>query len=753
MNVNADEAHTNMTMRVDELTRLNALNQSALPGSNLKEVLTRIVYEATRMLSVETGSVLLLNEETSELSFDVSVLNDELIDIPARLKVGQGFAGWVAATGEAVCINDVTQDKRWFGEMHHSFNTRSIVCVPLQTNGRVLGVLQILNKKDEVGFDQTDVIRLSAFAISATIAIERARLHQEASQARQLRTLNDIAVQLSRSLNLETVLNTSLSEALRAVQADAGAVILGQGREDIYEINTQVGYGLADPPANTRQQAVFQSLTELIFEGELDDLLILSSADILNYPVARPLFPSGIQTVCLLPLKMADQVKGGIAILWQHADAAAEETANLLTGIARIMCLAAQNAIQHSQIIAKSAQLTSMNEIGTALSSSLEVVKVLEVYIKGVNTLLGTERTSVFLIDEETEELVLRYSNQGDDNIRLPKPWQGIAGWVATHDQPEIVNDTTCDPRFDPNIPLETGFEVRSILCIPLKIEDKIIGVAESLNKKDNKPFTLEHQSLLTELSRWAAIAIQNARLYEERIQVETRGAMADLVLNMAHTMNNIVGAIRVWAADLETTTEREPDKPLSYFRTKLIQIHDNAEEALDLISNIREPLENLSSEIVPTDILTCLYTAIQRLYCPEEITIELSNITDLPLVWASNEGLEAIFFNLISNAVQALGLTGGEIKIMGRLSKPGWAEIIIRDNGPGIPMPLQARIYEPGTSSKQEKLGIGLWLVESFVRRFKGQILFNTSADVGTTFRVLLRTVDTDVTLDRDML
>src|SRR6185503_20633665 len=100
----------------------------------------------------------------------------------------------------------------------------------------------------------------------------------------------------------------------------------------------------------------------------------------------------------------------------------------------------------------------------------------------------------------------------------------------------------------------------------PLKVEGEIIGVVEVLNKMGGRQFNHYHQAMLVELTKWAAIALHNARLFDERVQAyqhlnaeqqrriaaETRGAMAAIILDMAHTMNNVIGAIRVWATQLE---------------------------------------------------------------------------------------------------------------------------------------------------------------------------------------------------------
>jgi signal transduction histidine kinase len=400
-------------------------------------------------------------------------------------------------------------------------------------------------------------------------------------------------------------------------------------------------------------------------------------------------------------------------------------------------------------------RLTYLSEVGTALTGSLDLQHVLKVIIEGVNSLMETERTSVFLIDPENNELVLRYSNQGDADIRLSAPWKGIAGWVALHDKPALVNDTHSDPRHLYQLAAETGYLAHSILCVPLKVEDQVIGVVEVLNQTSKQQFTHDHQVLLTELTRWAAIAIQNARLFDERVKAyqylaseqerriaaETRSAMASVILDMAHTMNNVVGAMRVWATTLEKAVQKTPEKPIAHFEKQMVQIRQNAEEAIKLISNMTDPLKQAT--MAPTDIHSCLAEAIKSCWWPDNVTLQKDYGHEVPLVKANAKRLEAAFNNLLSNAIQALAESGGVITVSTRRTAKAWAEIAIRDDGPGIPPEIQKNIFNPRVYSQSQGLGIGLWLVETFIKQFEGEIDFKTGPKIGTTFVITLQPAD----------
>ncbi|OQY47034.1 MAG: hypothetical protein B6242_05985 [Anaerolineaceae bacterium 4572_78] len=371
--------------------------------------------------------------------------------------------------------------------------------------------------------------------------------------------------------------------------------------------------------------------------------------------------------------------------------------------------------------------------------------------IDGVNILLETERTSVFLIDDANNELVLRYSNEGDADIRLPAPWQGIAGWVARHDQPALVNDTLKDIRHLRQVARETGYETHSILCVPLKVEGRVIGVVQVLNKTEGRQFTHHHQSMLLDFTKWASIALHNAQLYHERVQAyqklaaeqdrrltaERRGNMAAIILDMAHTMNNVLGAIRVWASNLERMMNKKPHCPIITFDHQIQHIRKNSEEAIKLIGNITSPIEYV--EVAPVDVHVALTYAVDNSWWPDNITYQKDYGVDVPLVMADTKRLETTFHNLLSNAIQAMTKHGGRVVLQTRRADDEWVQITISDTGPGISHELQKHIFDPGVSGRDGGLGVGLWLVETFIHQFGGHIILEDSTKDGTTFVLTL--------------
>lgn len=163
--------------------------------------------------------------------------------------------------------------------------------------------------------------------------------------------------------------------------------------------------------------------------------------------------------------------------------------------------------------------LNHLLELIGQINSNLEINDVLKNIIEAAKQITNSEASSVFLLDKETDELILTIPtgpvSEKIHGRRFPKN-QGIAGWVATHSEAQIVNDVAEDERFYGDFEPEV-FTTRNILCVPLKNQnEEVIGVLQAINKRDAE-YKEEELPLFQALANQAAIAITNTRLLDER--------------------------------------------------------------------------------------------------------------------------------------------------------------------------------------------------------------------------------------------
>jgi DNA-binding response OmpR family regulator len=180
--------------------------------------------------------------------------------------------------------------------------------------------------------------------------------------------------------------------------------------------------------------------------------------------------------------------------------------------------LTEQVLVSNQELERRVGQLTALHEVGQALVSTLDLDELLDVVLREASQVLKVNVTSIFLLDKETGELVFRSGTGADASIpgslRLATG-QGIAGWVAQHGEPLLVHDAQSDPRFSPAFDEMMGFVTRSILCVPLMVKGRVIGVVEALNKPQ-PGFTEDDIAILRLLAASAAVCIDNTQLFEE---------------------------------------------------------------------------------------------------------------------------------------------------------------------------------------------------------------------------------------------
>jgi len=143
-------------------------------------LINKIMKATTKVMNCESSSVIMVDDRSQELYFIVGIgeKGEKIKEI--RLKKGQGIAGWVAETGNSAIVPDTSKDKRFFKDADHhtDYDTRSLIAVPLRSKGKVIGVLEVLNRKGEILFNEDDLYLLEAIAQQASNAIENAKLYE-----------------------------------------------------------------------------------------------------------------------------------------------------------------------------------------------------------------------------------------------------------------------------------------------------------------------------------------------------------------------------------------------------------------------------------------------------------------------------------------------------------------------------------------------------------------------------------------------
>ena len=433
----------------------------------------------------------------------------------------------------------------------------------------------------------------------------------------------------------------------------------------------------------------------------------------------------------------------------------------------------------------RSDPFSTLIDVGTALCGTLHLRELLAAMMERVREVLDAEACSVMLVDQPTHTLRWEVAlGEGAGKLQtLSVPiGQGISGRVAQTGTVIRIEDAQNDPRWKGHrYDQETGFTTRSILCVPIRTRERVIGVVQVLNRRGG-PFTDEDQQLLEALASMGAVAIENARLYEnleenvqqrtaelmrtlaelretqaQLVQSEKMAALGDLVAGVAHEINTPLGAVssntdlvaRAMTKAKEALADPEQIGRAISFLDRGTAMVDVSREACRRINEIVRSLRNFArldeAQRKPADLhegIDSTLTLAGHLL-KNRITVH-RQYGQLPPVHCYANQLNQVFLNIVVNAAQAID-GPGEITIRTRFvtdaSPDGTVVIEISDSGCGIPPDVMKRIFDPGFTTKGVGVGTGLGLAICYriVANHQGRIELQSEVNKGTTFRITL--------------
>jgi HD-GYP domain-containing protein (c-di-GMP phosphodiesterase class II) len=187
------------------------------------------------------------------------------------------------------------------------------------------------------------------------------------------------------------------------------------------------------------------------------------------------------------------------------------------------------------QIQEKVERLALLSQLGQILNSTLDHKEIRRRATEAATQLMKAEAGSLLLVDEGKRQLYFEVAlGEREEDIKMiPLNFgEGIAGWVAQNGKPLIVNSPKKDHRFFKGVDERTEFKTRNIICVPVKVKEKIVGVLEAINKQEKKGFNKEDLSLFISLADQVAIALDNSRLYQELEEMffQTTDSLADAI-------------------------------------------------------------------------------------------------------------------------------------------------------------------------------------------------------------------------------
>lgn len=371
-------------------------------------------------------------------------------------------------------------------------------------------------------------------------------------------------------------------------------------------------------------------------------------------------------------------------------------------------------------------------EVTRTLTSTLELPELLQTIIAAAAELTDTEAASILLLDANSGQLRFEATSNAEaiqmENIMVPLEGS-IAGSIFSSKQPLIINDTAADPRHFRKVDLQTAFLTRSILGVPLISKDKPIGVLQALNKKNDLPFDDSDVQTLETLAAQAAIAIVNARLFQQ----------SDLIAELVHELRTPLAALTA-TSHILLRGDLPVERRVEFVNTigeETDRLATMTTEFLDLakLESGRARFERQVFEIAEL-VHECVAIVIPQADSKDVAIHE--QLFGLPPVRGDRGKVKQVLLNLLTNAIK-YNCASGHIYLVGEALERR-LKVAVRDTGKGIPPESLPRIFEkfyrvPDSEGWSQGTGLGLAIAKRIVESHGGKMVVESSVNVGTTF------------------
>lgn len=699
----------------------------------------------------------------------------------ARRLIAEGLEGWVLRHNQAAILANTMLDSRWFRAPYLPEEEHCVVALPFTLERVEARGVYLIGHREPGHFTGQDLPLLKAVMTQMGSAIENGMLFKNQSErSAQLSLINLVGQAATSILSLEAMLRTVVQAIRRSFAFYNVSIHLYNPDTEKVELQARMG---ADPASLVSVPApVVHQLREGLIGWAVAANKTILANDVTQDP--RYIFDSSnkeVRAELCIPIALGTKTIGVLDLQSTQLEAFDKYQVSALETLADQLAVAIENARLYDAINQRMKELKSLNEIGQAITSTLDLQEILKLITNNTIGLMEVAAASVALRDDETGEVwFAAASGEGSDfmlGLRLPLG-QGVAGWVAEQGEAVIVADAYADRRFFADVDKRSGFKTESILCVPLQTKGRTIGAIEVMNKR-NGDFNEEDLALLQSLATSAATAIENAQLYEAQAQTIKRlaetqsqlvqsaklAAVGELAAGIAHEINNPLTTIIALTSLLADTTN--PSTEVERYED-LQMINSESRRARDIVRSLLDFARADAPKRQPANLNQLIEEAILLVYTHSlSQTIELEKqLAPLPDMLLDVNQIKQVIVNLLNNAVQAMADSrqrlaklriSTEVRPAGYLlSKAGdplngeklpamvdRPVVIckISDTGQGIPPEYLDKIFDPFFTTKEVGQGTGLGLSISYgiIRKHGGEITVTSQLNQGSTFQLVL--------------
>jgi GAF domain-containing protein/CheY-like chemotaxis protein len=754
--------------QIDEmLTRQQSLVEASrvlASTLDLREVLDRLSEIARGLPGIDVVRIWLVDEHRGDLVLH-SQAGVRRVDVEqeVRLAPGRGLTSAVIESGRPVVVRDTATDPRLVNvQWIHEEGIASFLGVPLRMGDTLVGALACMSRTTR-DWSPAEIALADTLGTLSAVAIRNARLFGETeSRRRAAEALAEVGRVLAQSLDHEAV-----SHRL----ADAICSLLDTRTSAVYRLDPESDDLVALAVAGTAvsalpRGAVFPRGTGMSGLAVRERRPVMTP-DILVDPrvVLTPemrarVERAGYAAVLTVPLIVKDRVIGALGVGDRAGRIFNDEEVRLAQAFADQAALALENARLYAEATRRQREAEELARFARSLTETLDVTTIGDRIVGSVIPVLNVRSSILCVLERDRALRAIALggvaSRQFTVNQVLPAGG-GVIGRAAELGLAVQSRDVLADPDISLPLVLKEAVEAGTglaVLAVPLHAKSELIGV---LAVADGGPrdFTDAETALLQTFADQAAIALDNARLYQRAQQAydelattqaqlvrgETLRAMGELASGVAHHLNNLLAVV---LGRLQLARAKTPPPPLD----RHLELAERA--ALDGAEVVRR-MRGFSrgqptADLEPVDLNHVAEEVIELTRPRWQDEAQVRGITiearleggPIPPVAGEVAALREVLMNLIMNAIDALP-AGGTITVRTSTVADG-VQCEVSDTGVGMPDAVQRRALEPFFTTKGfQSTGLGLSVTYGIVRRHGGDLVIDSTAGEGTRVRFKL--------------
>jgi signal transduction histidine kinase len=544
-------------------------------------------------------------------------------------------------------------------------------------------------------------------------------------------------------LHPQKALDRILAAAVRTTRAQSGSFILLNPNSGLLDI--EASHGLSEKAKRVKLKPGEGITGWVATTGKP-----LRSGDVREEKRYVSINPR-IRSEMAVPVEMRGQVVGLLNVDSTAVNAFSAMDEERLVDMASEAAKWLELAWEVDQLRLKSRQLTSLVDISQTILSASNLDETFAQITRQTSRLMKSNLCSVFLLSEDTSELVLRACHGGSalyrekPNLRTE---DSLLGSVVARNKPVAIVDVVREKGY---IQTDIARKERlvSMLAVPLTFAEKSIGVLVIYTQQRHR-FSNDEIKMLTTLADLSAVAIEKGRLLarvvdmEEKLRASERlSALGLLAAEIAHEIRNPLTVMQMlFHALVESMAlDDRSQRDAGLIAEKMRQMNRILDQVLSFARSSEPIKEPVHAEQLFDDVFLLTRHKLQQ----QGIDVRSSAPDDLPPFRADREQIEQVLLNLILNAAEAMP-KGGTLRLSAAVEdvegEPHLA-LAVRDNGQGMSPDQIANLFAPFLTYKDSGTGIGLAIVKKIIENHQGKVEVESKVGQGSRFKLLFPIAD----------